>query len=109
MQAMTPERYERLCQFFDQAQPLASAERAAFLDEACGEDLALRAEVEKLLAHDQRARGEQLFEEPCPLNAKAFLPVGEGTTVTALPPAGELEDDLVAAGRPRTTRAIRIR
>jgi serine/threonine protein kinase len=34
-----------------------SAERQAFLDEACGNDAALRARVEKLLAADAHARG----------------------------------------------------
>jgi hypothetical protein len=47
---MTPERYQRICQLFDEALELAPEQRAAFLDETCGDDVALRAEVEKLLA-----------------------------------------------------------
>jgi hypothetical protein len=73
---MTPERYERLCALFDQAQQRPPAERAAFLDAACAGDPALRAEVESLLAHDQQARGEGLFQGPCPVNARALLPAG---------------------------------
>ncbi len=46
---MTPERYQRICQLFDEAMELAPEHRATFLDEACGADLALRAEVEKFL------------------------------------------------------------
>ncbi len=47
---MTPERYQRICQLFDEAVELAPAERAAFLAQACGADVALRTEVEKFLA-----------------------------------------------------------
>ncbi|MFN0123217.1 MAG: protein kinase domain-containing protein [Blastocatellia bacterium] len=46
---MTPERYQRICELFDEALEHASGERAAFLAEACGADVALRAEVEKFL------------------------------------------------------------
>jgi serine/threonine-protein kinase len=84
---MTPERYERLCELFDRAQPLAPAERAAFLDGACAGDPALRAELEGLLAHDERARREQLLQGPCPLNARALLPPDEPHTVPTAPPA----------------------
>ena len=47
---MTPERYQRICQLFDEALELAPAQRAAFMADACGADVELRAEVEKLLA-----------------------------------------------------------
>jgi tetratricopeptide (TPR) repeat protein len=92
---MSPERYERLCQLFDQAQPLVPAARAAFLEQACAGDPALRAELDKLLAHDQEARGQQLFQEPCPLNAKALLAAEEPPTLPPAPPAGEPDDALV--------------
>jgi Tol biopolymer transport system component len=46
---MTPERYQQICQLFDEALELAPEQRAAFLDEVCGDDVALRAEVEKFL------------------------------------------------------------
>jgi uncharacterized protein (TIGR03067 family) len=92
---MTPERYERLCRLFDQAQPLAPAERAAFLEQACAGDPTLRAELDNLLAQDQKARGERLFQEPCPVNAKALLPAEEPLTLPPAPPAGEPDDALV--------------
>jgi serine/threonine protein kinase len=92
---MTPERYERLCQLFDQAQQRPAGERAAFLDQACGDDPVMRAEVEKLLDHDRGARAEQLFQEPCPANANAFLSTGEPTIVTAAPSPGEPDDALI--------------
>ena len=47
---MTPERYKRVGQLFDEALELAPEQRAAWLDQACGADTALRGEVENLLA-----------------------------------------------------------
>jgi eukaryotic-like serine/threonine-protein kinase len=47
---MTPKRYQRICQLFDEALELPPEQRAAFLDDTCGDDVALRAEVEKFLA-----------------------------------------------------------
>jgi hypothetical protein len=106
---MNPERYQRLCELFEQAQRQAPAKRAAFLDAACLYDPALRAEVEKLLAHDQRAHHEELFQEPCPLNAKVFLGVAELTTGWTVPRGEEPADDPESRERPPATRAIRIR
>ena len=46
---MTPERWAQVDQLLATALELSGAERAAFLAEACGEDVALRHEVESLL------------------------------------------------------------
>ena len=48
---MTPERYQRIGELFDQALELAPAEHHAFLLQACGPDSELRNEVERLLDH----------------------------------------------------------
>src|SRR6516162_40785 len=56
---MTPERYQRLCELFDQAQARPPEQRTAFLDEIGAADPALRADLESLLADDQKARAEQ--------------------------------------------------
>ena len=52
---MTPERYRRVGQLFNEVLERPPGERAAFLDRSCGsqsgEDSAFRAEVERLLAH----------------------------------------------------------
>ena len=42
---------ERILEVFDEAQQLRGAERARFLDTACGDDEALRAEILSLLPH----------------------------------------------------------
>ena len=47
---------DKLAQVFDAAAELSNpAERAAYLDAACGPDQQFRAEVEELLEHDQAA------------------------------------------------------
>jgi hypothetical protein len=48
---MTPERYQRIGQLFDAALELALEQRTAYLEQACGVDAPLRADVEKLLAN----------------------------------------------------------
>lgn len=51
---MTPERWLQLKDIFQSALELEPAERSAFLDEACADDVGLRAEVESLISsHDQ--------------------------------------------------------
>ena len=48
---MTPERYQRIGQLFDEALELTPEQRPKFLAQACSADMALRTEVEKLLAN----------------------------------------------------------
>ncbi|HEX8617460.1 MAG TPA: hypothetical protein VF911_07735, partial [Thermoanaerobaculia bacterium] len=57
---MTPERWERVAELFEAAIARPAAERAGFLDEACGSDRALREAVESLLASD--SDGEEGLE-----------------------------------------------
>jgi serine/threonine protein kinase len=58
---MTPQRWDRIKQIFERAVELDPASRASFLDSACGNDPSLRAEVEQLVAEDDRGGG--LIEE----------------------------------------------
>ena len=51
---MDPSRWQRLQQLFQDALGQPAAARAAFLDRACAGDEALRADVDRLLAHDAR-------------------------------------------------------
>ena len=48
------ERWRRVEQLCEAALERADVDRAAFLRDACGDDDALRREVERLLAQDQR-------------------------------------------------------
>jgi hypothetical protein len=58
-----PERWQTVKELLDGALDRAPAERAAFLDQACGADASLRAELESLLAAGQQTGG---FLEPPP-------------------------------------------
>src|SRR5438270_8947220 len=80
--AESPDRTETL---FAAALALANAaERAAYLDQACGGDAALRGRVEALLRAHERAG--HLLDRPVPGGLEwtgAYLPRGEqqGTTI----------------------------
>jgi serine/threonine-protein kinase len=53
---MNPEHWERIDQLYHAALQRAPDERAAFLDQGCAGDEALRQEVESLIAYDERAQ-----------------------------------------------------
>jgi len=54
---MTPERYRKVGKVFREAAEIPPDQRAAFLDAACGDDNALREDVESLLVHDSQGEG----------------------------------------------------
>ena len=58
---MTPEAWQRVREVLERAIELDSADRAAYLDEACGGDRELRQEVESLMASFERA-GDTFLE-----------------------------------------------
>src|SRR5438552_13620829 len=91
MAEMTPQRYQQLCYLFDQAQQQDPAERAHFVQQACAEDPSLRAELEKLLFHDQQTWRE-LFADACPVNAKDLL-AAETPSVPSSSPSFEAPAD----------------
>ncbi|MDQ3175768.1 MAG: serine/threonine protein kinase, partial [Acidobacteriota bacterium] len=68
---MTPERYQRIGRLFDEALDLAPEQRAAWLDEACGADTGLRAEVENLIAN--HVESEKFLSRPALDIAAALL------------------------------------
>ncbi len=51
---MSPERWQQVKEIFDSALQYEPAERARFVSEACGEDVALRREVESLIASHEK-------------------------------------------------------
>lgn len=59
---MTPERWQQIEKLYHSALGRQPAERAAFLQEACAGDEALRQEVESLLVHQEQA--ESFIEAP---------------------------------------------
>src|SRR5579871_6230243 len=76
---MTPERWSRVKEVLQGALDLDSGERAAFLQQACGEDTDLRTRVEELLISDQN-NGEFL-ETPAIDLAGDAEPSGETASV----------------------------
>src|SRR5262245_31019627 len=67
---MTPERWQRVKEVFQEALEKSAAERAAFLDHACAADPESRGEVEQLLA-DFRAADSKFLEQPAIANLRA--------------------------------------
>ena len=61
---MTPERWRQIDELFDAAVRLDPAEREAWLRQACGDDDDLRAEVDRLLAQDERADRDGFLRRP---------------------------------------------
>ena len=59
---MTPERWRQVSQIFHEALGRDSGERASFLSDACGDDEALRHEVESLLV--EPASAEEFLAAP---------------------------------------------
>jgi|KBSMisStandDraft_5_1062788.scaffolds.fasta_scaffold2545868_2 serine/threonine-protein kinase len=53
--AMTPERWEQIAHLYQAALEQPSDARAAWLAEACGDDSALRQELESLIAREDAA------------------------------------------------------
>ncbi len=68
---MKLERWQQIDELFQAALEREPAERAAYLDEACGGDQALRKEVESLLKSDEQA--ERFIETPAFKEASHFL------------------------------------
>ena len=52
---MASERWQTIGRIYDAALPRSPSERASFLESACGDDEALRREVERLLAANEKA------------------------------------------------------
>ncbi len=75
---MKPERYQKIDEVFQAALERDADQRAAFLDEACAGDPALRRKVEALLASDQQA---QTFIEAPAFEIAALLFADEPNSV----------------------------
>jgi serine/threonine-protein kinase len=82
--SMSRERWRALEPLLDAALDLEPAERARFLDEACGADAAMRADLEALIADCER--GDALLASPA---AAAYAPLLVGSTPVLPPVLGD--------------------
>jgi eukaryotic-like serine/threonine-protein kinase len=71
---MKPERYKQIEELYHSVVGRKPEERAAFLEQSCGVDEALRREVESLLGYDERAK---LFIETPPDDVAAAMLAAE--------------------------------
>jgi len=111
-----PVNSRRVEEIFKAALTMEASQRAAFIDEACGSDRALIAEVQSLLDADDAADG---FLNP-PTNAAAFAPGDRSDRAMVGGRIGQYRiDRLIASGgmgtvyeatqdRPRRTVALKV-
>ncbi len=71
---MKPDSWERIGELFEAALGLAPEERAAFLDEACSGQDALRARVEELLANHEQAEANGFLDRAPLVNSMELSP-----------------------------------
>ena len=76
---MTPERWQQVKEVLQSVLELAPSDRAAFIDQACDGDKALRQEVETLLAADDGNAPEIKLDSKL-LNEVAFA-VSDAATI----------------------------
>lgn len=77
---MSSAQLQRLKEIFHSAQQLRPNERSNFLDQACGDDTELRAEIDALLKSDQAADGF-MVDPPAQLAAEVFGQVETSSAV----------------------------
>jgi len=83
---MTPHEWERIKQIFDAALAETPGNRAAFLQSNCGDDSAIRSEVERLLAAHESASA---FLEPPSHGSDRFALSGSQISGTEAPLTGQ--------------------
>ncbi len=76
---MTPERWQQIEEIYHRALERNAGERAAFLNEACGDDHALRRRIDLLLSHENEA--PQFIETPALAMAARLLTAQESGLV----------------------------
>lgn len=91
---MDAERWQKIKKLFDAVQEIEPEKRAEFLDDACGHDLELRREVERLI--DSLGKAESFMEHPA---AAAVVSMFEDKkTLMANYTAGKLHGGKFVAG-----------
>jgi serine/threonine protein kinase len=84
---MTPERWQRISDILEHTWEHNANDRDAFLDQACGDDLELRSQVESLLASDEDIG--DFFASSAMELAKVQAAASTGSEVPATPPIND--------------------
>ena len=90
MSAGADDAWPRIKAVFAEALEHEAKDRAAFLDAACGDDRALRKEVESLLASHDAAEAQAFIREPALLSEPSPEPTFEGRTIGPYLVQGEI-------------------
>ncbi len=91
---MNAERWQKIKSLFDAAQQLEPKKREKFLDNACGKDLELRREIEKLI--DSFESAESFMESPAAAEVASMFE--DKKTLAVNQTTGELKNGKFVAG-----------
>lgn len=111
-----PERYARMCELFAEASELTAAERAAFLDQACGDDPPLREHLERSLCELEQpspflaVETREAADDPAAHAASRVLPEQIGDYRILRPLGSDHAADLFLAEQehPRQQLALKV-
>src|SRR5262245_32775298 len=92
---MTPERWQKIQDLFDEALVCEPGRRAAWLESACRGDEELRREVEWMLAHQNEAKN---FIQTLAHGLGLSVAAGSGVSLVE-PPAGLVPGTLIGSYR----------
>jgi eukaryotic-like serine/threonine-protein kinase len=104
---MTPERWRQIKELLAPALDLDPAKQPEYLDQACGSDVSLRQELERLLAAERDASPEFLNASPIPLEFIVDLPPRAEPWIGRRLGSYEIVEEIGCGGMGEVYRAVR--